>query len=60
MMELMSDNNYPHSICVHPKEELPPESRSMIVSSIIMIPEENVMYINFGNPCQYNYEKHIL
>ena len=61
MMELISDyNNYSYSICVHSNEELPPESKCMIVSSIIMIIEENVMHVTFGNPYHYNYLKYVL
>jgi len=61
MMEFMSDHhNYPVAICGHPNEEVPPDQRSMTVSSIIMVPEEKCMYVTFGNPCQYEYEKYTL
>jgi isopenicillin-N N-acyltransferase like protein len=61
MMEFMSDhNNYPVAICGHPNTEVPPDARSMTVSSVIMVPEEKVMYVTFGNPCEYSYEKYTL
>ncbi len=61
MMEMMSDhNNYPHSVCVHPNEDYPPEARSTTVSSVIMVPEDNVMYATYGSPCQYEYEEYRL
>lgn len=61
MMEFMSDHsNYPHSICVHPNEEVPLEARSQSVTSVIMVPEDNVMYATWGNPCQNTYEEYRL
>jgi isopenicillin-N N-acyltransferase-like protein len=61
MMELMSDhNNYPHSICGHQNEEMPMYARSMTVSSVIMVPEDKVMYATCGNPCEYEYSEYRL
>ena len=54
MMKFMSDhNNYPHSICTHPlvSDLIPGET----IASIIMVPEDNVMYVTGGPPCQYEY-----
>ncbi|UCD45767.1 MAG: hypothetical protein JSV27_04585 [Candidatus Bathyarchaeota archaeon] len=61
MMELMSDhNNHPHSICVHPNEEKPPEARSTTMSSVIMVPEDGFMYATCGPPCQHEYGEYRL
>ena len=61
MMEMMSDhNNHPHSVCVHPNMDYPPQARSTTVSSVIMVPEDNVMYATCGPPCEYEYEAYRL
>lgn len=61
MMEILADhNNYPHSICKHPDEKLPPQFRAETLTSFIMIPEDRTMYITYGNPCQYEYIKYSL
>lgn len=61
MMKMMSDhNNYPHSVCVHPNHDYPPEARSTTVTSVIMVPEDNLMYATCGPPCQYEYEEYRL
>ena len=61
MMEFMSDhNNHPHAICGHPNEEMPLYARSMTVSSVIMVPEDKVMYATCGPPCEYEYSEYKL
>jgi isopenicillin-N N-acyltransferase-like protein len=52
-MKFMSDhNNYPKSICNHPEDVPRPAST---LSSIIMVPEDNVMYVTAGPPCENEY-----
>jgi isopenicillin-N N-acyltransferase-like protein len=59
MMELMSDHgNYPHAICGHPNDEMPLYTQSMTVSSVIMVPEDKVMYATCGPPCEYEYSEY--
>lgn len=61
MMELMSDHdNYPHSICGHQNEEMPLYTRSMTVSSVIMVPEDKTMYVTCGPPCENEYFEYSL
>jgi len=61
MMRMMSDHhNHPHSVCVHPNTDYPPEERSTTVASVIMVPEDNAMYAACGPPCTYEYEEYRL
>lgn len=61
MMTLMSDHdNYPSSICRHVDQRKPAEAASETLAAFVMIPEERVMHISWGNPCQYYFEKYIL
>ncbi len=61
MMEFLSDHgNYPHAICGHPNEEMPPHTRSMTVSSVVMVPADGVLYATCGPPCEYEFEKYTL
>ncbi len=61
MMDFLSDHgNYPHAICGHPNDEMPRHAQSMTVSSLIMVPEEKVMYATCGPPCEYKFEKYTL
>ncbi len=61
MMRFMSDHgNYPHAICGHPNEEMPPHARSMSVSSVIIVPEDKVMYATCGPPCEYEFSEYRL
>lgn len=61
MMEFMSDHhNYPHSICGHPNEEMLPSFRSETVATIIMVPEDGLMYVTDGQPCQNEFEEYQL
>jgi isopenicillin-N N-acyltransferase-like protein len=57
MMEIMSNhNNYPRGICNHALEG----STAETLASVIMIPEDNAMYVTAGHPCQYEYEEYRL
>ena len=57
MMEIMSNhNNHPHGICNHALER----STAETLASVIMVPEDNAMYVTAGHPCQYEYEEYIL
>lgn len=61
MMTLMTDHDkYPCSICRHTEPGKPPETASETLAAYVMIPEEGIMHISWGNPCQYNYEKYSL
>jgi isopenicillin-N N-acyltransferase-like protein len=61
MMEFMADHhNYPHSVCCHPDEESEAAFQSETGFSIIMVPEDKVMYVSYRNPCQYDYEEYKL
>jgi len=61
MMSFMADHgNYPHAICGHPNEDMPPHTRSMTVSSVIMVPEDRMMYATCGPPCEYEYSEYRL
>ena len=59
MMELMADHdNYPHAICDHPNDDMPIYTQSMKDSSVIMVPEDKVMYATCGPPCEHEYSTH--
>jgi len=54
MMKIMRDhNNYPNAICRHVDKDAPIPFKTL--ASIIMVPEDKVMYIAYGNPCKYEY-----
>lgn len=58
MMTFLADHTgYPKSICTHvdPESNLPP---SVTLASIIMIPQEKIMYVAYGNPCENDYIKY--
>jgi isopenicillin-N N-acyltransferase-like protein len=58
MMEFMADhNNYPNSICAHMNPQMP---RGETLASLIMVPEDKVMYVTWGQPCRYEYEEYRL
>lgn len=60
VMQYLSDHsNFPKGICAHvdPESELPP---SATLASIIMIPEQKIMYVAIGNPCQNKYTRYEL
>jgi isopenicillin-N N-acyltransferase-like protein len=57
MMEIMSNHNhYPKGICNHALEG----STAETLASVIMVPEDNAMYVTFGHPCEYEYEEYKL
>jgi isopenicillin-N N-acyltransferase-like protein len=57
MMEIMSDHDhYPKGICNHALEG----STAETLASIIMVPEDNAMYVTCGHPCEYEYEEYKL
>ncbi|MTI84316.1 MAG: hypothetical protein FH756_10505 [Firmicutes bacterium] len=61
MMDILSDhNNYPASICRHVDNDKPPQFRSETLASFIMVPEDGVMYIAYGNPCKYEFVEYKL
>lgn len=54
MMEFLGDhNNYPNSICAHFNTEMP---RGETLASIVMVPEDRVMYVTRGQPCCNDYQ----
>ncbi|RQD78409.1 MAG: hypothetical protein D5R97_00420 [Candidatus Syntrophonatronum acetioxidans] len=56
MMEILSDHdNYPNSLCRHVDETKPPQFHSQTLAAYIMVPEEGLMYIAWGNPCQHEF-----
>ena len=61
MMMLMTDHDkYPCSICRHVDPSKPPEAASETLAAYVMIPEDGVIYIARGNPCQYSFGKYSL
>jgi len=61
MEEFLTDhNNYPNSICGHINEELPPRAHGETLAAVVMVPEERVMYVACGQPCQYEYVEYKL
>lgn len=58
IMGFMADhNNYPNSICAHFNPEMP---RGETLASLIMVPEDRVMYLTHGQPCRYEYQEYRL
>lgn len=56
--EFLSDHvNYPESICSHPRHGKPARTESITIASFIMKPEENVMLVADGNPCQREFQR---
>ncbi len=56
MMEVLTDHhNYPNSICRHVDVKKPPFMHSESLASFIMVPEDRVMYIAYGNPCEHEF-----
>lgn len=57
MMDIMSNHDhYPKGICNHALEG----STAETLASVIMVPEDNAMYVTSGHPCQYEYEEYKL
>jgi len=58
LKEFLSDHvNYPESICTHPKNGETTRTESITIGSFIMKPEENVMLVADGNPCQREFQR---
>ncbi len=60
LMKYLSDhNNGPKGVCTHvdPKSELPP---SATLASVIMVPEEKIIYGALGNPCENEFIRYEL
>ncbi|NLK52496.1 MAG: hypothetical protein GX295_08650 [Syntrophomonadaceae bacterium] len=56
MMSILADHeNHPYSICRHVDETKPPQFHSETIASYIMVPEDKIMFIAKGNPCQNGY-----
>ncbi len=56
MMDILADHDkFPYSICKHIDETKPLPLQSVTLASYIMIPQEQVMLIAKGNPCQNEY-----
>lgn len=53
---LVDHDKYPYSICRHLDDKVQVSSKTL--ASFIMIPEEGVIYIAAGNPCEYDYIKY--
>lgn len=52
MMEILSDHDkHPKSVCSHETKQFP----STTLGSFIMVPEDGIMYIAYGNPCSHEY-----
>lgn len=61
MMTLMADHDkYPGSICRHAEPGQPPGLASQTLAAYVMLPQEGIMHICWGNPCQYDFEKYVL
>jgi isopenicillin-N N-acyltransferase-like protein len=61
MMKFMSDHDRePNSICRHVDMSKPPQFHSETIGSFIMVPEDGLMYIAYGNPCETEYIKYSL
>ena len=64
MMEFMSDHhNHPLSLCNHPGGEAPsfqPAFQFHTATSVIMVPEDGLMYVTYGPPCEYEFEEYKL
>ena len=50
----------PGSICRHPDPDLPAESRSMTVCSVILDLDRRIIYVANGPPCENAYERFAL
>ena len=53
LQKFLADHvNYPRSICCHPSAEMPLSRRFKTVASLIMRPEDGLMLLAEGNPCE--------
>jgi isopenicillin-N N-acyltransferase-like protein len=58
MMNILSDHtDYPRSICKHADRGV---NLGETIAAIIMVPEDRVMYITYGQPCMYEFVKYQL
>lgn len=56
MMEILADHRgHPVSICRHLATDEPPLFNAVSRASYVMVPEEKVMWLAAGNPCEYEY-----
>ena len=61
MMDALKDHdNGPGSICRHPDPNMPPALASDSRASIIMAPDEGVLWVSHGPPCENNYGEYSL
>lgn len=64
MMEFMSDHhNYPLSLCSHPGDTpstFQPAFQFHTATSVIMVPEDGLMYATWGPPCENEFEEYKL
>ena len=61
MMDFMADHsNYPNSICRHVDKDKPSEFHFETLTSYILVPEERVLYVTYGQPCKYEFIKYML
>jgi isopenicillin-N N-acyltransferase-like protein len=49
---LKDHQNYPDSICRHPREDAPPEGKMSTVGAIVSRENEDGLWIIWGNPCE--------
>lgn len=57
MMKILADHDHhPYSICRHIDPTVP--ISSMTLASFIMVPDEGVIYIAAGNPCEVEYVRY--
>lgn len=60
IMRCLTDhNNYPCSICAHPSPDHP-KRKDGTLCSVIMVPEDQKMWVAWRNPCEYGYEEYTL
>ncbi|RYD05540.1 hypothetical protein N752_09345 [Desulforamulus aquiferis] len=56
MMEVLSDHlASPTGICRHIDDTKPQAGQLVTLASYIMVPEDGIMKIAYGNPCEYEY-----
>jgi len=60
MMHCLADHhNYPCAICAHPDPDRPGREDGTLCS-VVMVPEDQKMWIAWRNPCEYEYEEYAL
>lgn len=59
MMKLMADHEgYPYSICRHLDPNVPYALSAISAASVVMVPEERVMYVAAGPPCENGFAEY--